>query len=201
MCGGNGSSCAGCDGAPNSGAKLDACGVCGGDGSSCLGCDGVANSGAKLDACGECDGDGSSCLGCDGVAKSSATEDRCGVCAGDGSSCARWCAAPPPPPSPRTKWTRRVPHPVLIGHAAPLSQVRRAGRAGRVRRLRRKRLGLCVGGWRGAARAPECDARAHRSAATAPQHLAPAQRGVPRRRVPPPPPLVLSGHAVSLTPY
>ena len=30
--------------------------------------------------------------------------------------------APPPPPSPRTKWTRRVPHPVLIGHAASLSQ-------------------------------------------------------------------------------
>ena len=25
----------------------------------------------------------------------------------------------PPPPS-RTKWTRRVPHPVLIGHAASL---------------------------------------------------------------------------------
>ena len=25
-------------------------------------------------------------------------------------------APPPPPPSPRTKWTRRVPHPVLIGH-------------------------------------------------------------------------------------
>ena len=23
---------------------------------------------------------------------------------------------PPPPPPPRTKWTRRVPHPVLIGH-------------------------------------------------------------------------------------
>ena len=39
--------------------------------------------------------------------------------------------APPPlvlsghaaSPPPRTKWTRRVPHPVLIGHAAPLSQV------------------------------------------------------------------------------
>jgi len=30
--------------------------------------------------------------------------------------------SPPPPPS-RTKWTRRVPHPVLIGHAAALSQV------------------------------------------------------------------------------
>jgi hypothetical protein len=28
--------------------------------------------------------------------------------------------APPPPPS-RTKWTRRVPHPVLIGHAASLT--------------------------------------------------------------------------------
>jgi hypothetical protein len=32
-------------------------------------------------------------------------------------------APPPPPPHPRTKWTRRVPHPVLIGHAASLSQV------------------------------------------------------------------------------
>ena len=28
--------------------------------------------------------------------------------------------SPPPPPRPRTKWTRRVPHPVLIGHAASL---------------------------------------------------------------------------------
>ena len=28
----------------------------------------------------------------------------------------------PPPPPPRTKWTRRVPHPVLIGHAASLTQ-------------------------------------------------------------------------------
>ena len=26
-----------------------------------------------------------------------------------------------PPPLPRTKWTRRVPHPVLIGHAASLT--------------------------------------------------------------------------------
>ena len=25
---------------------------------------------------------------------------------------------PPPPPPSRTKWTRRVPHPVLIGHAS-----------------------------------------------------------------------------------
>ena len=29
-----------------------------------------------------------------------------------------------PRPSPRTNRTRRVPHPVLIGHAASLSQVR-----------------------------------------------------------------------------
>ena len=35
----------------------------------------------------------------------------------------------PPPPPPRTKWTRRVPHPVLIGHAACVStRARRRGR-------------------------------------------------------------------------
>ena len=28
---------------------------------------------------------------------------------------------PCPPPLPRPKWTRRVPHPVLIGHAASLT--------------------------------------------------------------------------------
>jgi hypothetical protein len=43
--------------------------------------------------------------------------------------------APPPPPTPsRTKWTRRVPHPVLIGHAAslrPRGCSRRAPRASR----------------------------------------------------------------------
>jgi hypothetical protein len=33
---------------------------------------------------------------------------------------------PPPPPPPRTKWTRRVPHPVLIGHAASLTYARSA---------------------------------------------------------------------------
>ena len=34
------------------------------------------------------------------------------------------CATPPvPAPPPRTKWTRRVPRPVLIGYAASLSQV------------------------------------------------------------------------------
>ena len=34
-----------------------------------------------------------------------------------------------PPPLSRTKWTRRVPHPVLIGHAASLSQVEFAFRS------------------------------------------------------------------------
>ena len=34
----------------------------------------------------------------------------------------RECSVTPPPPPPlRTKWTRRVPHPVLIGHAASLT--------------------------------------------------------------------------------
>jgi len=34
---------------------------------------------------------------------------------------ARACLAAGAPPSSRTKWTRRVPHPVLIGHAASLT--------------------------------------------------------------------------------
>jgi hypothetical protein len=37
------------------------------------------------------------------------------------------------PPPPRTKWTRRVPRPVLIGHAASLTQVR-APLIGRINR-------------------------------------------------------------------
>ena len=45
----------------------DACGVCNGDGSTCAGCDGVPNSGKVVDACGVCGGDGSSCCapGCE----------------------------------------------------------------------------------------------------------------------------------------
>ena len=42
--------------------------------------------------------------------------------------------APPHPPS-GTKWTRRVPHPVLIGHAASLSQVAEATAALSARRM------------------------------------------------------------------
>ena len=40
-------------------------------------------------------------------------------------------------PPPRTKWTRRVPHPVLIGHAASLS---------RGAPWRARQVGVCVGG-------------------------------------------------------
>ena len=76
-----------------------------------------------------------------------------------------WYPPPHPPPPPRTNRTRRVPHPVLIGHAASLSQVprvrvvppRRAGHGADRRALRgavdekracRRRQG------RGAARLP-----------------------------------------------
>ena len=65
----------------------DACGVCGGDGSTCAGCDGVSNSGTVVDACDVCGGDDSTCAGCDGVPNSGTVDDACGVCGGDGSTC------------------------------------------------------------------------------------------------------------------
>ena len=47
---------------PLAGATEDVCGVCGGDGTRCLGCDGAPSSGHRRDVCGVCRGDGSSCL-------------------------------------------------------------------------------------------------------------------------------------------
>ena len=82
VCGGDGSSCAGCDKVPNSGKQYDQCGVCGGN-NVCLGCDNVPNSGLVVDSCGVCGGDNSSCAGCDGVPKSGKTIDRCGICGGN----------------------------------------------------------------------------------------------------------------------
>jgi hypothetical protein len=41
--------------------ELDKCFVCGGDNSTCAGCDGVPNSGAVHDLCGVCGGDNSTC--------------------------------------------------------------------------------------------------------------------------------------------
>jgi len=58
VCGGNSSTCAGCDGVPNSGLVFDACNVCGGYNDTC-GCDGKCG---KLDSCGVCNGDDSSCM-------------------------------------------------------------------------------------------------------------------------------------------
>jgi len=90
VCGGDGSSCIGCDGVINSGASVDACGECNGT-NACLGCDGVAMSGAAVDVCGVCAGDNSSCTGCDGVARPGGglEEDSCGNCGGTDSSCRR----------------------------------------------------------------------------------------------------------------
>jgi hypothetical protein len=99
VCGGDNTSCAGCDGIPNSGLILDECGVCGGDNTSCAGCDGIPNSGTELDQCGVCGGDGTSCLGCTDAEACNYDEtatiddasciyaDQCGVCYGDGTSC------------------------------------------------------------------------------------------------------------------
>jgi len=69
------------------GVYVDPCGRCGGDGSTCKGCDGQPFSGRVKDLCGTCDGDGSSCVGCDGIVNSGKMKDACGVCDGDGSSC------------------------------------------------------------------------------------------------------------------
>ncbi len=87
VCGGDNSSCLGCDNIPNSGLVIDQCGVCGGDGTSCLGCDGTINSGLELDQCGVCGGNGTSCLDCAGTPFGVASVDQCGVCGGDGISC------------------------------------------------------------------------------------------------------------------
>jgi hypothetical protein len=40
--------------------KIDICGICGGNGTSCIGCDGIPF-GKIYDACGICGGDGSTC--------------------------------------------------------------------------------------------------------------------------------------------
>lgn len=57
-------SCTGCDGNPPVDGKLvlyDLCGVCGGDGSTCQGCNNVYGSGLNFDDCGVCGGNGSTC--------------------------------------------------------------------------------------------------------------------------------------------
>ena len=48
------------------GVDIDVCGRCGGDGTSCWGCDNVPNSGAVDDVCGTCSGSVTTCRGCGG---------------------------------------------------------------------------------------------------------------------------------------
>jgi hypothetical protein len=88
VCGGDGYSCAGCDGVPNSGKVDDVCGVCGGDGSSCEGCDGVPNSGKVDDTSGGADWwrENNTPDGCPPGCLPS-EKDNCGICHGDNSSC------------------------------------------------------------------------------------------------------------------
>jgi hypothetical protein len=51
----------GCDGVPGSNMTVDICGVCGGNGTSCLGCNGQPF-GPTYDQCGVCGGDGTECI-------------------------------------------------------------------------------------------------------------------------------------------
>jgi len=63
---------------------IDVCGVCGGDGTSCLGCDGqiylAPETKPVYDICGVCEGDGTTCVGCDGVVNSGLYPSACGNC-------------------------------------------------------------------------------------------------------------------------
>ena len=64
----------------NSCLELDECGECGGDNSTCLGCDGIPNSGLVADECGVCDGLNECILDCAGVDGGEAYIDGCGIC-------------------------------------------------------------------------------------------------------------------------
>ena len=113
-CGGDSTTCMGCDNMPYSGRVNDLCGQCDGDGSSCVGCDGVINSGKERDSCGVCDGGdanrdicgvcifapaepGASCKGCDNKPHSGKAIDACGECGG--SNLCKWRDGDPPPES------------------------------------------------------------------------------------------------------
>ena len=89
VCGGDGSTCVGCDGIPDSGLELNECGVCDGppNPGPCPDCEGVIGGTATYDVCGVCDGDGRSCVDCDGVTYGTSEPDACGVCNGDDASC------------------------------------------------------------------------------------------------------------------
>ena len=63
----------------------DACSVCGGDNSTCVGCDGIPNSAKVIDTCGACVPKHAACTkDCAGDWGGGKTVDVCGVCGGDG---------------------------------------------------------------------------------------------------------------------
>ena len=109
-----------------------------------------------------------------------------------------------PPPS-RTKWTRRVPHPVLIGHAAltPAPPSRHSPLPLLHNPKTKKCPPPCRTPIRLTLRYPAGRARpCARRGGERPRQTgygSPAPAAPPP--APPPPPLVQSGHASSLTPY
>jgi len=100
-CGGNGSSCLGCDGLPYipplPTLKFDICGVCGGNNESCLDCLGQpippGGNGTAYDVCGVCGGDNSTCLGCDGIPNSGLVYSNCNPRVCGGPPCSNFTAA------------------------------------------------------------------------------------------------------------
>jgi hypothetical protein len=107
VCGGDGSTCAGCDGVPHHDpkdrARPDVCGVCAGNGSTCADCDGVPNGPNPPDVCGVCGGNGTSCLDCNGCPNGPDRIDACNVCGGDNSTCAGCDGVPQIDPELRAK--------------------------------------------------------------------------------------------------
>lgn len=88
ICAGSNTSCAGCDGVPNSGVIYDVCGVCNGSNSTCRqGCDNVPFSTIVYDACGVCGGNNCTCGGCLCTPSNVVTYDTCGVCGGNNQTC------------------------------------------------------------------------------------------------------------------
>jgi len=81
VCGGDNSTCTGCDGVLFSNVVFDICGVCGGSNDTCLGCNNQPF-GPTYDICGICNGTNTTCLGCDGVPLSGLQVNSCGQCGG-----------------------------------------------------------------------------------------------------------------------
>lgn len=75
-----GRQCEDCEGTPNGGKVVDACGVCGGDNSTCSDCLGVPLGTAVVDECGVCGGLGMSCADCSGEPNGERVLDACNVC-------------------------------------------------------------------------------------------------------------------------